>query len=147
VNRLNIWIEISSLLTEERSNIGQFCLQGVKGIKSEFYGARKGTDMSHKESDFTEPLFDIPYTNSVIKDLGLHRTRVMILKPKSCLTYHTDPSWRVHIPLITNEKCFFLENMEARHLEADTVHVVDTTQPHTSINASREERVHIVGVI
>jgi len=147
VKYLNILEEIDRVMDSGWQNAGQFCLQGVRGNPDIFYGARKGSDMDHTEDEFREFHFDMPYTNKIIEDLGLVRTRVMIIEPKSCLTYHTDPSKRIHIPLITNEKCFFMENLTARHLELGKIHEVDTTKPHTSINASTKRRIHLVGVI
>ena len=52
------------------------------------YGTGWVADVNHPESDFKIPLFDFPYTNSVIKELGMFRTRVMRMPPKYCyLTY------------------------------------------------------------
>ena len=41
-----------------------------------------------------------------------------------------------------------VQALRVMHLPADGKHyVVDTTKPHTAVNASREKRVHIVGCI
>ena len=90
----------------------------------------------------------MPYINSIIKDLKMYRTRVMILKPRTCYTYHKDTTKRIHIPLVTNDKCFFIINSIVKQYPADgNYYVVDTTQMHTAINASKEDRIHIIGVI
>ena len=71
----------------------------------------------------------------------------MILPKKSCLTYHADPTMRVHIPVYTNDQCFLLIDRTAHHLKDDgSVYLCDTTKPHTAINASLHPRTHLVGV-
>ena len=124
----------------------QICLQGTKTIKDPFAGICSARDLPEKEIQFTYPLFDIPYINSIIKEHNLYRVRLMRLKSKTCYSYHQDPSKRVHIPLITNEKCFFVVADEVIRLPADgNYYVIDTTKLHTFVNASFEDRIHIVG--
>ncbi len=74
------------------------------------------------------------------------RARLMRMKPKSCLTYHKDDSTvRVHVPIITNEACFFINNdiVGKMHKEG-CVYLYDVASKHTAVNASREDRVHLV---
>ena len=126
----------------------QIGLQTVPGITDPFYATGRITDKQHKETDFTEFLFDMKYTNSILKENNVYRARVMRMKPKTCYTYHQDYTKRFHIPLITNENCFMLIENEAIHLPADgSYYIVDTTKKHTAINASLEDRIHIVGCI
>ena len=50
--------------------------------------------------------------------------------------------------LVTNDKCFFIINSQVKQYPADgNYYVVDTTQMHTAINASKKDRIHIIGVI
>jgi len=126
----------------------QIGLQTMAGMDDPFYATGRITDKNHSEEEFTQFCFDLPYTNSVISSLGMYRTRVMLLSPKTCYTYHQDLCKRIHIPLITNTNCFIIVDKEVIHLPADGKHyVVDTTKPHTAVNASREKRIHIVGCI
>lgn len=126
----------------------QIGLQTVPGITDPFYATGRITDKQHKETDFTEFLFDMAYTNSILKENNVYRARVMRMRPKTCYTYHQDYTKRFHIPLITNESCFMLIEKEAIHLPADgSYYIVDTTKKHTAINASLEDRIHIVGCI
>jgi hypothetical protein len=127
----------------------QISLQTVKGETDPFVGTGRLKDLKNSERDFCVPIFDeMKYTNSVIQDLKMYRTRVMLLPPKSCYTYHKDPSKRMHIPLITNENCFFVLDDEVVRLLADGNHyLIDTTKKHTFVNASMEERIHIVGCV
>ena len=124
----------------------QISLQTIKGETDYNYGTGRLDNLEHKEKDFIVPLFDMPYTNSIIKDLGMYRTRVMRIHSKTCYSYHQDPTMRIHIPLITNDKCFMVIDDKVIRYPADGNHyIVDTTKMHTAVNASWEERIHIVG--
>ncbi len=125
----------------------QISLQGVVGNKDPSYGTGRLDNLSHGEADFTEPLFpEMVYTNSIIEQLGMFRTRLMRLRPYQCYSYHIDPSARMHIPLITNNNCFMvIEDIVYRYPADGNSYLVDTTKKHTFINASLEDRIHIVG--
>jgi hypothetical protein len=128
----------------------QIMLQSVPGYPADpFYGIGRIKELNHKEEEFCIPTFpNMIYTNSVIMSLGLYRTRLMKMKPKTCYTYHRDPSQRIHIPLVTNEKCMFIIDDQVYRYPADgNWYQIDTTQWHTAINASWEDRIHIVGCI
>lgn len=126
----------------------QIGLQTVPGINDPFYATGKSTDKDHEEEEFTEFLFDLPYTNKVLTDLNVFRARVMNMKPKTCYTYHKDLLKRLHIPLITNENCFFIIEDEVSRYPADgRSYIIDTTKIHTFVNASKENRVHIIGCV
>ena len=126
----------------------QICLQGTKTIKDPFAGIGKAIDLPEKEIEFTYPLFDIPYINSIIKEHDLYRVRLMKLKRKTCYTYHRDQGKRFHIPIITNENCFFIVDEELIRYPADgNYYIVNTSKKHTAINASREDRIHLIGNI
>lgn len=75
------------------------------------------------------------------------RARYMALTPKSCLTYHKDNDnvMRVHIPIHTNENCFFVnEDIVGRMDTPGRAYIFNNLVKHTAVNASRERRVHIV---
>jgi len=104
--------------------------------------------LDYKEEDFNVFAYDIPYTNSVLSELGMYRTRLMNMKPKTCYSYHWDPTKRMHIPLLTNENNFFVMEDTVFRLPADgSVYEVDTTNIHTFVNASISRRIHIVATI
>ena len=127
----------------------QICLQGVEDNSDPFFGCDTIKSLKpYKETDFTELNFDLPYINSIIEELNMYRTRVLILKPKVCYSIHSDPVKRIHIPVITNENCWVIVNKEIMHLPADgRYYEIDTTQKHTALNGSWEDRIHIVGCI
>ena len=56
----------------------QIPLQGVEGIDDPNYGTGRSIDLNHSEEEFVVPLFkELEYTNQVIKDLNMFRTRIM----------------------------------------------------------------------
>jgi len=124
----------------------QICLQGTKTIKDYFVGTGKVIDLPEKEIEFIYPLFDIPYINSIIKNFNLYRVRLMNLKSKTCYSYHKDQCKRFHIPIITNENCFFIVDEKIVRCPADgNYYIIDTTKKHTAVNASFEDRIHLIG--
>jgi hypothetical protein len=111
-------------------------------------GEGKLEKLNHVEKDFNIFAYDLPYTNSVLAQLGMYRSRLMRMKPKTCYSYHWDPTKRMHIPLITNENNFFVIDDEVSRYPADgSYYLVDTTKKHTFVNASFENRLHIVGCV
>jgi hypothetical protein len=77
------------------------------------------------------------------------RARLMRMLKKSCLTIHNDTCLRYHLAIKTNPACFLVE-MNGRigtfhHVPADGfLYEMDGTRNHTAINASKEERIHLV---
>jgi hypothetical protein len=146
-------IDIDRILQEVQTHvpeyIDQISLQTIPGGTDPAYGTGKLTALNHGESAFTEPMFpEMEYTNQIIKELGMFRTRLMTLKPYQCYSYHIDPSPRIHIPLITNPNCFMIiDDILYRYPADGNYYVADTTKIHTFVNASTEYRVHIVGGI
>jgi len=126
----------------------QLPLQGVAGSDSSSDGMVEELDYS--ETEYNHNLYTdiMPYTYEVIKQYLMYRSRVMKMKEKTCYSYHYDSTKRIHIPLITNWKCFLLIGDKSYHLPADgSVYLVDTTGYHTALNGSRErfDRIHLIG--
>ena len=150
INISNVLSEVEQYILSDKNFVDQICLQGVNKFIDPYYGSRSmnEVDSEFTEYDFSVNLFpDMEYTNSLIGDLGIKRTRIMRMKPKTCLSYHYDRTWRVHVPLITNSKCFLLIDGTAYHVPADGAYKVNTTKYHTAINASFEARTHLVGIL
>jgi hypothetical protein len=83
---------------------------------------------------------------TVISKYKITRTRLMWLKPFSCYSMHRDDSVRLHIPLITNDKCFFVFKEDGLHnMEIGKVYWVDTLKEHSAMNCSSEWRLHLLG--
>ena len=122
------------------------CLQGTETIKDPFAGIGKAINLPEKEIEFKYTLFDLPYINSIIEEHDLYRVRLMKLKSKTCYSYHQDQGKRFHIPLITNDNCFFVIEDEITRYPADgNWYIIDTNKKHTAVNASWEDRIHIIG--
>ena len=107
-----------------------------------------GCGINPYDTALVKKIFDTPVLNAIIDDHGLYRTRVMRMKPKTCYTYHQDPTKRLHVPVVTNDKCFLVvDDKVVRCPEIGKPYVIDTTKLHTAVNASLETRIHIVGCI
>ena len=121
----------------------QLSLQVTKDKKG---GEGRLNNLPNVEEDFGTFAYDLPYTNSIISELKMYRTRVMRLRPKTCYSYHVDLTKRIHIPLITNNDCFMIINDELYRYPADgNYYITDTTKKHTFVNTSHDDRIHIVG--
>jgi len=130
-----------------KDELQQRALQGVKGQTDNLYGIDKIKDLNHKEEDFKYPIADAPYLNSILKEYGMLRTRLLRLKPFDCYSYHIDPTPRIHIPLINDEYCLGIIDDVVYRLPADgSVYAVDTTLRHTFLNGGDYDRLHIVGI-
>lgn len=105
----------------------------------------RGKDLKYHEKDYEYLLWDTPTINHYIQKYQLVRARVMVSKPKSCLTLHKDTSPRIHIPLFTTEDSVMIIEDRVYHLELGKVYLTNTTLRHTAVNASRQPRGHIVG--
>lgn len=126
----------------------QICLQGLSPSADPFSGVGRANRLGGDESKFVHKLFNLPYINQIIDELGLFRTRVLSMEPKTCYTFHMDYTPRIHIPVITNPKCFMVEQDKVKWYPADgSYYKIDTTKYHTFVNASKERRIHIVGCV
>lgn len=88
------------------------------------------------------------------KNLVLSRIRIAVLKPhnESEAYWHTDGDktinereFRLHIPIRTNELCFFDYENERHHLEADgSIYLIEVSKKHRAVNLSSENRYHLI---
>ena len=103
--------------------------------------------LQYPETYFKYSLFNLPTINRIMEKYGMKRTRIMKSNPKTCLSMHQDLTKRIHIPLITNEKCFMAIEDRNYYLEPGKIYLTNTILRHTAVNASENYRVHIVGCI
>jgi hypothetical protein len=106
----------------------------------------KETDFTIMCSQFKNTKFEEIY-EELNKKYKLGRVRLMRSRSKTCLSWHTDDSIRLHYPLKTQEGCLMIIEDEVMHLTKDTWWMTNTAVKHTAINASREDRIHLVAVI
>jgi len=126
----------------------QYPFQKKEGIEAE---AAKGTNFVLRTDEFDfntliHPKFK--YINSIINKYDMFRTRKMWMHEKFVYAWHVDNSPRIHIPLYTNENCMWIIEECVYRIPADGgVYLVDTTVPHTFLNANADPflRTHIVG--
>lgn len=97
-------------------------------------------------SQFVGTVFEEIY-NDLNKHYVLGRVRLMKSNPKTCLTWHVDPSPRIHYPIKTQEGCFMVIEDEVKHLEENKWYWTNTVVKHTAFNASSEYRIHLVAAI
>lgn len=105
---------------------------------------KKESDFMWFVSEFKDTSFyDVYIQLSEIYILG--RMRLMMMRPKSCLSWHVDTEHRLHIPLITNVGARLVIEDSVYHMPADgSSYIADTTLPHTAFNAGLTERLHLV---
>lgn len=104
------------------------------------------SDFQHLCTQFQRTEFETIY-NLLEERYVLGRVRLMLLKPKTCLSWHTDTSKRLHYPIKTQKGCFMNVNGELNEMLQDNWYLIDTTVEHTAVNASKEDRIHLVACI
>lgn len=79
--------------------------------------------------------------------MKLGRVRLLTLNQKTNLRYHTDhdSSIRLHVPLITNRRIFFvIDDIVERMPDVGALYRLEVQKEHTVVNASHQDRVHLV---
>ena len=105
------------------------------------------------EADYsmvTEP-FRGTVMEDILKNLPFQygRTRLMLMRPKSCLSMHADPTRRYHFAVTTNPGCYMASmpgpTGTLHHIPADgMLYELDAHLTHTAVNAGDSDRVHLV---
>ena len=141
----SIGSRMSGISVQHRKNIS-LPWSSIDGLES----------LRHYDKDCTEEDFNIVHKNfknteyeQIVNDFNLVRSRLMLLKGKSCYSIHQDNSWRLHIPIETNLNClfYFPEHKEHFHLEEGKVYMVNTTERHAFFNAGWDNRIHFIGCL
>jgi len=103
-----------------------------------------------QESDFTKlcsvfqgTVFEEVY-NELKKHYQVGRVRLMKSFPKTCLSWHVDNTPRIHYPVKTQEGCLMIIEDEVKYMPVNTWWKTDTLYKHTAINASKQDRIHLV---
>jgi len=97
-------------------------------------------------SIFVGTLFETVY-HALEQKYNLGRVRLMRSSSKTCLSWHTDEHPRVHYPIKTQDGCLMIVEDEVIHLPKNTWWWSNTLLKHTAVNASMEDRVHLVATI
>lgn len=84
-------------------------------------------------------------------NLRLSRLRIALLKPhpEDEAYWHQDSdgrdTFRLHIPIETNDECFFDYKDERNHMPADgSVYLVNVGKIHRALNLSSKDRYHLI---
>lgn len=126
----------------------------ISSIDGKTYELEDGNlyDLGLDQNDFTtvNSFFKGTYVEEVYNTLddiyGICRGRYMRLTPANrAYSYHRDTTARLHIPLTTNELCFFYTDGKLERMpELGRLYCLDTTKYHSALNLSWEKRVHMV---
>lgn len=95
----------------------------------------------------TDVIKEIEQYTKYVYSANIGRARLMKLKQKSNLTMHVDRDdyLRIHVPIKTNADCFFVnDDTVGRMTEVGEGYIFNSRSRHTAINASREDRIHLV---
>tara|TARA_B110000305_G_C19460497_1_gene653998 strand:+ start:855 stop:1376 length:522 start_codon:yes stop_codon:yes gene_type:complete len=104
-----------------------------------------------QEEDFI--VFNPEFHGTVFEEIWktfphkMGRMRLMKVPAKKCYWMHNDPGIvRYHFAIDTNPDCFILyRDYGHYHIPADGVcYKMDTDEHHTAVNASRDDRIHLV---
>lgn len=110
-------------------------------------------DVIYEEDDFTElctVFVNTPFEKlftELTNNYNIGRVRIMINLPKTCLSWHTDSTPRLHYPIKTQDGCFMVIEDEIYHLPENQWTFTNTTVKHTAFNGSFDKRIHIVATI
>jgi len=103
---------------------------------------------SEKTYSELNPLYKGTVFEEIINKYKLIRTRFMWVSPFTCYSMHKDISPRIHIPIITNQNCYFIFKQNiVQHMPTGSVYWTDTRHFHTFMNCSTEYRLHLVGAV
>ena len=93
---------------------------------------------------YTHPIFNIPYINSIMEELKLSKTRLMVLEQRECYTWHRDFYPRIHIPIITDdEKCFMVvQSKFDPNDNGETKLSTEANRPITKLPDQKREAKH-----
>jgi hypothetical protein len=134
-------------LTLNWNNVNTISVNGINNIEVE----PNSTQLLETEfivlcNQFKGTVFENLY-NMLDQRYILGRVRLMKLEPKTCLSWHTDDSPRLHYPILTQEGCLLVIEDEVMHIPLENWYMVDTTKKHTAFNSSKMSRIHLVAVI
>lgn len=79
------------------------------------------------------------------KKYKIGRMRLMILNPRSTISWHRDPDKRIHIPITSNAGCRHIIEDEVKHIPATgETWIHDDTKYHTVTNGGETPRISLV---
>jgi hypothetical protein len=93
-------------------------------------------------------LMSMPYTrkiiNKILDNYNFKDITYRELQPGTVYNWHYDQGqFCIHIPLITNEGCFFIYENENYRLQVGKVYYINNGLMHTFCNAGISKRLHL----
>lgn len=160
VNLEKIRQEVHSFIQKYPFQPTQVCLND-RGLGSEFNpydGVGTAYDdeskkMKFNESDFTRWAPELEGTETLaqirkLEDVGFKvgRARFMLLRPRSCYSFHHDVTERIHLVIQPDPRAvmLFLPNTILNIPCDSRFHLVDTTRTHSAMNGGNNDRIHLV---
>ena len=126
-------------------------LRGVFWTKPDFTGKEVQREEYVDESQYSEFIskYNDTYFREVYDKISMKykigRFRLLLLEPRTSLSWHRDPEPRLHLPIITNPGAHLVIDNRLKHLKADgNVWFTDTRKYHTVFNGGEENRIHLV---
>jgi hypothetical protein len=83
---------------------------------------------------------------NIINEFSAFRSRILVMQPRSCYSVHSDPTPRIHIPIVVNSGCWMVwpNHQQCHHLMPGLIYQTNTTKSHTFINGGDDIRIHLV---
>jgi hypothetical protein len=140
---------------QESINLNIISLQ-YQDINNTEWNNAQGFDIGPIEHEFKnlQPALKGTEIEKLLLEIGKnwYRTRIMTMVPLKVYQIHSDPTPRIHIPILTNDLCRFYFPKQSSCLEDfmpddGSIYWVDTRKTHTFINCSNFKRIHIVAGI
>lgn len=139
----------------------QICLNHVNPDSDDiFFGSGSDYNYLKSKEDMKVDLADDrnfiymcrQFNNTVFEEihnnLKMHyqigRMRLIKLNPHLCLGWHKDAQDRLHYPIKTKEGVFMVIEDEPKHLQQNKWYLAKTTMNHAALNASNEDRIHLL---
>ena len=126
-------------------------LRGIFYTKPDSTGKEVQREEAIDESQYTEFVeeFKGTYFEEVYNELSKHyklgRVRLLLIEPRTSLSWHRDPEPRIHIAVYTNPGAFLIVDDELMNIPADgSTWFTDTTNYHGAFNGGEENRIHLV---
>lgn len=129
--------------------------QGTGSLMYDWNNLDKNGNPYKRHKQFRQ--FDFIETNNYFKNTYIEeiinlvsdkykicRTRFIMSEPKTCLSTHSDPTRRIHIPIYTNNDCYMVFTDKVYRLDHGKIYITNTTEEHTAVNASNKTRTHLV---
>lgn len=132
---------------------GQLMITSRPGMQSPLTDDRGWTSPSLDPTEFK--VMNEEFRGTAIESLlealpfPFGRVRLMLMRPKTCLSIHADRGMRYHYAVTTSPDCYLIEVNGAQgtfhHIPADGyLYEMDASRYHTAMNTGHCHRVHIV---